>query len=174
MCSRVSDHECWIVVLRTFRLLLQLEEREGSCCYIMAPANRPSTLRVSVSPAADSFYVTGSKPALAARTASESILVSTTNFGDSGKCLDSLVDYAAEEECQTPKSEAHKIPPVLSCPPAPRKPKWFPVKRKIPASPLQGFYILSDSDLQSLFGSDLQNINHQHMKNGRNKSSQNV
>ena len=96
----------------------------------MAP-NRPSALRVSVSPAADSFYVTGSKPALAARTAAESILVSTTNFGDSGKCLDSLVDNAEEEECQTPKSEAHKIPPVLSCPPAPRKPKSFPVKRKL-------------------------------------------
>ena len=71
-------------------------------------------------------------------------LKSTINASDSdsGKFMDSLVDYnAEEEECQTPKSEENKIPSVLCCPPAPCKPKWIPVKRKLPASPLQEFYI---------------------------------
>jgi hypothetical protein len=134
----------------------------------MAPANRPSTLQLFICPEADSFFVTGSPPALAAMAAADSTLKPTTNVRDSdpGNCLDNLVDNAEEEAaaCQTPKSEEHKIPPLLCCPPAPRKPKWIPVKRKLPASPLQGFNILSDFDLQSLFGSDLANINHQHMK----------
>ena len=67
----------------------------------------------------------------------------------SEKWLDSLVNN--EEECMTPKSEEHKIPLVLCYPPAPRKPKWFSVKRKLHASPLQGFHILDDSKLQLLF-----------------------
>jgi hypothetical protein len=136
----------------------------------MAPANRPSTLakvktRDSVNPEVDSFYVAGSTPALSPLAAAQSTLKPTINVGFSEKWLDSSVDNGEEEvECQTPKSEEHKIPPLLCCPPAPRKPKWIPVKRKLPASPLQGFNILSDFDLQSLFGSDLANINHQHMK----------
>ena len=91
-------------------------------------------------------------------------LKSTINASDSdsGKFMDSLVDYnAEEEECQ------NKIPSVLCCPPAPCKPKWIPVKRKLSASPLQGFYIPSNSDLQSLFGSDLMNIKKQYMKKKR-------
>jgi len=133
----------------------------------MAPLNRPSTLRVSVCPEADPFFVTGNLPALAAMAAADTTSNPTTNISesDSAKCVDSLVDSGEEEEaCQTPKSEEQKIPPVLSCPPAPRKPKWIPVKRKIPASPRQGFYIISEFDLQSLFGSDLANINHQHLR----------
>ena len=133
----------------------------------MAPANRPSTLWVSISPEDDSF--TESTPALATMAADDSPLKSTINATDSDplrKCVDSLVDNAEEEEeCQTPKSEEHKIPPVLCCPPAPRKPKWIPAKRKLPASPLQGFYFPSNSDLQSLFGLDLvEYVIHQHMK----------
>ena len=132
----------------------------------MAPANRPSTLRVSISPEADSFHVTESTPALATMASNNSPLMSTINATDSDplrKCVDSLVDNAEEEEeCQTPKSEEHKIPPVLCCPPAPRKPKWIPAKRKLPASPLQGFYFPSNSDLQSLFGLDLVNIKKKH------------
>ena len=133
----------------------------------MAPANRPSILQVSTSPVADSFHVTESTPALATMASNNSPLMSTINATDSDprKCVDPLVDYDAEEvECQTPKSEDHKIPPVLCCPPAPRKPKWIPVKRKLPASLLQEFYIPSNSDLQSLFGSDLVNVIHQDMK----------
>jgi hypothetical protein len=136
----------------------------------MAPTNRPSTLakvkkRDSVSPEVDSFYVTESTPALAPLEAAQSTFKWTTKIGFSEKCLDSLVDNGEEEiECQTPKSEEHKIPPVPCCPPAPLKPRSNLIKRKLSASPLEGFYILSDSDLHSLFGSDLAKISHQHMK----------
>jgi len=136
----------------------------------MAPANRPSTLakvktRDSVNPEVDSFYVAGSTPALSPLAAAESTLKLTINVGFSEKWLDSSVDNGEEEvECQTPKSEEHKIPPVLSCPPAPLKPRSKLLKRKLPANPLKEFYILSDSDLHSLFGSDLAKISHHHMK----------
>jgi len=127
---------------------------------IMAPANRRSTMaklktRDSVGPEVDSFYVAGTTPALAPLAGVQTILKLTTNTGDSEKLLDSLVDNAEEEKCETPKSQEHKIPPVLCSPPAPLKRRSIPVKRKLPANPNEGFYILSDSDLQSLFGSDL-------------------
>jgi hypothetical protein len=136
----------------------------------MAPTNRPSTLgkvktRDSVSPEVDSFYVSGSTPALAPLAAAESTLKLTTKVGFSEKCLDSLVDNGEEEvECQTPKSEEHKIPPVLCCPPAPLKRRSNLIKRKLSASHLERFYILSDSELHSLFGSDIAKISHQHVK----------
>jgi len=128
----------------------------------MAPVNRPSTLaelktRDSVSTEADSFNVTGSTPALPPLVAVQSTLRLTINVAGSEKCQDSLVDNGEhdEEKCQTPKLQEHKIPPVLCCPPAPLKRRSIPVKRKLPASAVDGFYILSDSDLQSLFGSGL-------------------
>ncbi|KAK6933468.1 hypothetical protein RJ641_036362 [Dillenia turbinata] len=39
----------------------------------------------------------------------------------------------SEEECVTPKSEEHRIPAILSCPPAPKKPLQRPIscKRKL-------------------------------------------
>jgi len=135
----------------------------------MASANSPSTLskvktRDSVNPEVDSFYVAGSTTALASLAAAQSTLKLTINLDFSKKCMDSSVDNGEEVECHTPKSEEHKIPPVLSCPPAPLKPKSNLIKRKLPASPLEEFYILSDSDLHWLFGSDLAKISHQHMK----------
>jgi len=69
-----------------------------------------------------------------------------------------------EVECQTPKSEEHRIPLVLCCPPAPIKPRSKLRKRKLPASPSEEFYILSDSDLHSLFGSDHAQVSEKHMK----------
>ncbi|TXG74058.1 hypothetical protein EZV62_002637 [Acer yangbiense] len=57
----------------------------------------------------------------------------------------SLAEFKVEENedddgvgFKTPKSPRHKISPVLECPPAPRKPKSFPLmmitKRKLPAA----------------------------------------
>ena len=55
------------------------------------------------------------------------------------KCL---VDNTEEdEECQTPKSEEHKISPVLCCPPAPSKAR--PVKKMQSSSPPKGVLIPS-------------------------------
>lgn len=139
-------------------------EKEIAAINTMDPDNRPCKLaklksRDSVSPEADAFYVTESTPSLPAPLAAvQGTLKLRTNAGDSEKCLDSLVDKAEEDEenCHTPKSQEHKIPPVLCCPPAPVKRRSNKIKRKLPGSSShEGFYILSDSDLQSLFGSDL-------------------
>ena len=55
----------------------------------------------------------------------------------------SLVDNTEEdEECQTPKSEEHKISPVLCCPPAPRKVRS--VKKMQSTSPPKGVLIPSN------------------------------
>ncbi|KAG9452392.1 hypothetical protein H6P81_005296 [Aristolochia fimbriata] len=51
-------------------------------------------------------------------------------------------------EFSTPKSEEHRIRPILVCPPAPRKPR--PVKRK-PVSPPAGGFFLVPHDLGSVF-----------------------
>ena len=64
----------------------------------------------------------------------------------------SLVDNTEEEdeECQTPKSEEHKISPVLCCPPAP--PKVRSVKKMQSTSPPKGVLIASNHpDLLWLF-----------------------
>jgi len=66
------------------------------------------------------------------------------------------VDNAEEQECKTPKSEENKIPPVLTCPGAPRKPKSLPSAGTSSAGSTEAFYIPSnDSDLRSLFESHL-------------------
>ncbi|OAY38922.1 cyclin-dependent protein kinase inhibitor SMR3 [Manihot esculenta] len=56
----------------------------------------------------------------------------------------------AEECCRTPTSEEHKIPAILQCPPAPRKPKRRTVlcKRK-----LSEFEFLNCQEVESLFRS---------------------
>lgn len=138
-------------------------KKEVAAIDTMAPANRPCKLaklktRDSVSPEADSFYVTESAPALPAPLAAlQGTLKLRTNAADSEKCLDSLVDKAEENEenCHTPKLQENKIPPVLCCPPAPVKRRSHRMKRKLPGSSPEKFFILADSDLQSLFGSDL-------------------
>ncbi|MQL82278.1 hypothetical protein Taro_014745 [Colocasia esculenta] len=52
-----------------------------------------------------------------------------------------------EEACVTPRSEDHKLKPVLVCPPAPRKPR--PPKRRKGAPP-QGF-VAVPRDLSLVF-----------------------
>ncbi|KAJ8628939.1 hypothetical protein MRB53_022262 [Persea americana] len=50
-------------------------------------------------------------------------------------------------ECHTPKSNDHRIKPVLVCPPAPKKQP--PIKRKL-MPPQQGFFVVP-CDLSSIF-----------------------
>lgn len=128
----------------------------------MAPVNRPSALaklktRDCVRPEADSFNATRSTPALPPLAAIQSTLKLKTKAADSEKYPDPLGGNAEEDEekCETPKLQEHKIPPALCCPPAPIKRRSIPVKRKLPANCTERFYILSDSDIQSLFGPDL-------------------
>ncbi|KAK4435880.1 hypothetical protein Salat_0751600 [Sesamum alatum] len=56
----------------------------------------------------------------------------------------------AEEDCHTPRSPQHMIPPILSCPPAPRKPP----PRRTGASckrRLWEFEIVAGEEIESFF-----------------------
>ncbi|GLJ32105.1 hypothetical protein SUGI_0646500 [Cryptomeria japonica] len=82
----------------------------------------------------------------------------------------SKLDLFQEEEeyPTTPKSEKHKIPVITCCPPAPRKPRLTPTKRK-PAIPSGTFYIpFHFPDLDLLFGSESKSIA-QHTKKKQQK-----
>lgn len=66
--------------------------------------------------------------------------------------LHDIIDVKMENEslgmldqdgCKTPKSEEHKIPNLLECPPAPRKPK---MKRKTPTLTKGFFFVPQDLD----------------------------
>eukprot|EP01018_Ginkgo_biloba_P001846 Gb_00127 [translate_table: standard] len=63
------------------------------------------------------------------------------------KTHDKVMNEANEntEGCETPKSEEHKIPEILECPPAPKKPRPTP-KRKS-AGPPGGFFVPPGLDL---------------------------
>lgn len=59
-----------------------------------------------------------------------------------------------DQECRTPTSQEHKIPPVLCCPPAPRKPKRRPIscKRKL-FSEQDFFEIVNRDEVDAFFQS---------------------
>jgi len=59
-----------------------------------------------------------------------------------------LLAMADNDTSETPKSEEHKIPKVLECPPAPRKPRPAP-KRKTATLPESLFFF--PPDLESAF-----------------------
>ncbi|XVF23463.1 hypothetical protein REPUB_Repub13aG0041000 [Reevesia pubescens] len=56
-----------------------------------------------------------------------------------------------EDECLTPTSEENKIPLVLSCPPAPKKPKKRAVSCKRKLSELQFFEIVNRDEVDAFF-----------------------
>lgn len=56
---------------------------------------------------------------------------------------------------KTPTSLDHKIPLMISCPPAPRKPKSLPsTKRRAPAAPNRRVLLDLSNEIQSLFPPD--------------------
>lgn len=57
------------------------------------------------------------------------------------------IDVGEDEGCETPKSEEHQIPKVLSCPRAPKKPRATATRRKS-----ENFFHISSRDLNLLFG----------------------
>ncbi|GAV90640.1 hypothetical protein CFOL_v3_34047 [Cephalotus follicularis] len=61
---------------------------------------------------------------------------------------------SSNDECQTPTSEEHKIPALLFCPPAPRKPRpTFSCKRR-----LQFFEIVNPEEIDNFFRSSFDNL----------------
>ncbi|KAJ4720684.1 cyclin-dependent protein kinase inhibitor SMR1-like [Melia azedarach] len=71
--------------------------------------------------------------------------------------IGSKVQEKDNESCTTPKSEENKIPAILCCPPAPRKPKRRTVscKRKL-ADEMQFFEILNGEEVDSFFRSSFE------------------
>ncbi|CAI0442522.1 unnamed protein product [Linum tenue] len=68
-----------------------------------------------------------------------------------------IENSSEEEECRTPKSAEFKIPAVLSCPPAPRKPrrKAIPCKRKLEPE-FEFFDAVNREEVESFFRSGFQ------------------
>jgi hypothetical protein len=71
--------------------------------------------------------------------------------GDVGVDANNLTDD--DEGCKTPKSEEHRIPKILICPPAPRKPRPTFARRKTEsAAKLRRALFVNPSELNLLFG----------------------
>lgn len=110
----------------------------------------------------DSFDIEGMvvrllKPIVTSRPALRTN-ISCTHEQQKNDFLQDIVEVTAENQllpegdrndCETPKSEEHKIPNVLECPPAPRKPRQKP-RMNMTSSPPQGFFF-SPPDLDSAF-----------------------
>ncbi|GMI84837.1 LOSS OF GIANT CELLS FROM ORGANS, SIAMESE RELATED 1 [Hibiscus trionum] len=60
-------------------------------------------------------------------------------------------DDSSSSECSTPTSEEHKIPAVLACPGAPRKPRKTHVSCKRKLSEFQFFEILNRDEVDAFF-----------------------
>lgn len=56
-----------------------------------------------------------------------------------------------DEGCETPKSEEHRIPKVLTCPPAPRKPRPTARRKNESAARSRALFV-NDSELNLFFG----------------------
>ena len=83
-------------------------------------------------------------PKLKIQSSNESGIVSQ----DENKNQDSS---RSSSECLTPTSEENKIPAVLSCPPAPRKPRKRAVSCKRKLSELQFFEIVNREEVDAFF-----------------------
>ncbi|OAY45809.1 hypothetical protein MANES_07G093500v8 [Manihot esculenta] len=67
-----------------------------------------------------------------------------------------VIQQENSDECRTPTSQEHKIPTILSCPPAPQKPRrrMFSCKRKL--SEFEFFEIVNRQEVESFFRSSFQ------------------
>jgi len=74
---------------------------------------------------------------------------------DGNKAIIQQENSETDDDCQTPKSEEHKIPAVLSCPPAPRKAKRnISCKRKL--TEIDFFEIVNGEEVDSFFQSSFE------------------
>ncbi|XP_057980691.1 cyclin-dependent protein kinase inhibitor SMR1-like [Malania oleifera] len=112
------------------------------------PTRRPPLIRVRMPDSSDTTGDAGCPVDNNRRSADSDAT------GDNGCVIESNLQTAEdsdESSCRTPTSEEHKIPAILSCPPAPRKQKavlsckrrmsWEPEFRQIvPAEELEDFF----------------------------------
>ncbi|GLJ43324.1 hypothetical protein SUGI_0899830 [Cryptomeria japonica] len=90
-------------------------------------------------------FTPGLKPIITVASPSKPILLLCTE-NSNFEFLDSNYNVEGNEECHTPKGEEYQLPKILSCPPAPRKPR--PTSKK---SKSQDYFIVSRRELSSLF-----------------------
>lgn len=62
-----------------------------------------------------------------------------------------------DEGCETPKSDEHRIPKILTCPPAPRKPRPT-ARRKTESAAQSRALFVNPSELNLFFGRQSQNF----------------
>ncbi|CAN1172076.1 hypothetical protein LINPERPRIM_LOCUS30964 [Linum perenne] len=84
----------------------------------------------------------------------------SANHNSDRKPKEEEVENYADEDCRTPKSAEFKIPPILKCPPAPRKPTARTAtscKRKL-MSELEFFEVVNREEVESFFRSGFQAV----------------
>lgn len=64
---------------------------------------------------------------------------------------------AGDEGCETPKSEEHRIPKILTCPPAPRKPRPTARRKTESAAQARALFV-NPSELNLFFGLQSKNF----------------
>lgn len=62
-----------------------------------------------------------------------------------------IVVDVSDDECHTPTSAEHTIPPILSCPPAPKKPRRSAASCKRKLSELDFFEVVAREEVESFF-----------------------
>ncbi|KAG2723394.1 hypothetical protein I3760_02G169100 [Carya illinoinensis] len=63
-----------------------------------------------------------------------------------------------DDECRTPTSKEYKVPEILVCPPAPRKPRSAPTCKRKPSVDLQFFEIVNREEVDAFFRSSFENV----------------
>lgn len=88
-----------------------------------------------------------------------------TNGTDTNRSPINLRENNTEEEeentefdCHTPISEENRIPKILSCPPAPRKPRRRGPSCKRKLKELQFFEIVNGDEIEGFFRSSFQQL----------------
>lgn len=83
--------------------------------------------------------------------------IGANNNNNEVETQDKKINVDEEDCCRTPTSKEHRIPKILDCPPAPRKPKRAPTcKRKL--SELQFFEIVNREEVDSFFRSSFEQL----------------
>ncbi|KAL8051636.1 hypothetical protein ABFS82_06G160400 [Erythranthe guttata] len=107
--------------------------------------------------AADLEFFTTALPII--KTVSSDVTADVTD--DCQSCCVSSTNDDEEADCRTPKSPENMIPPILVCPPAPRK----PLRRRTAAASkrklceLQFFEIVNREEVESFFRRVEESIN---------------
>lgn len=78
------------------------------------------------------------------------IKISTTNIiSDDESCISS--SKIDQQKCHTPKSPQHMIPAVLTCPPAPKKPRRVSSCKRSRVSGLKFIEVVARDEIETFF-----------------------